>query len=56
MVVTGHNTNKDFAIEANLNSIFTQNYSNYRVVIIDDGSDDGSQEVIEKYLKFYGIG
>lgn len=42
-------------IEYNLNSIFTQNYTNYMAVIINDASNDGSDIVYRKYLDFYGV-
>jgi len=32
-----------------------QNYTNYHVVIIDDGSTDNSLEIYKKYLEFYNI-
>ena len=44
-----------FKIESNLNSIFTQNYTNYKAIIMDDGSTDGSYDIYQKYLEFYGI-
>ena len=50
ILVPGYNNNARFRIEYNLNSIFTQNYTNYRVVIIDDASVDGSGDVYRKYL------
>jgi len=43
IIATGRNNNANFRIEANLNSIFNQNYSNYFVVVVDDASNDGSQ-------------
>lgn len=47
--------NARFRIEYNLNSIFTQNYSNYFAVITNDASPDGSDEVYRKYFEFYRI-
>jgi glycosyltransferase involved in cell wall biosynthesis len=38
-----------------LNSIFAQNYTNYKVVIIDDASGDNTAERIQSYLSFYKI-
>ena len=32
-----------------------QNYTNYKVIIIDDASNDSSIEVYRKYLQFYKI-
>lgn len=36
--------------ERNLRSVFTQNYSNYRVIYIDDCSPDKTGELVEKYI------
>lgn len=55
IIVPGINNNRGFRTEKSLNSIFTQNYTNYRVILTDDASTDGTPEVIEKYLKFYDI-
>jgi len=55
MICVGSNNNKLFRIEANLNSIFSQNYSNYLAVIIDDASTDGSEDMYHKYLSFHNI-
>jgi len=33
-----------------LESIFTQNYSNFRLIIVDDCSSDNNQEVIQQYI------
>lgn len=33
-----------------LDSIFTQNYSNFRLIIVDDCSTDGNQDVIQQYI------
>jgi len=37
--------------DKNLQSIFDQKYSNYRVIIIDDHSTDGTPDLIEKYIQ-----
>lgn len=42
IVSPGFNNNAKFRIEYNLNSIFSQNYTNYKVIIINDASTDGS--------------
>jgi hypothetical protein len=55
LIVPGYNNNNNFRIESNLNSIFTQNYSNYKVVIINDASTDGSGDTYRRYFEFYGI-
>ena len=41
---------QDYIIEC-LNSIFNQSYSNLELIVINDGSTDGSQESIEKLLE-----
>lgn len=50
VVSPGYNNNAKFRIEYSLNSIFTQNYSNYKVIIINDASTDGSGEIYRKYF------
>lgn len=35
---------------ANLASVFDQEYDNYRVIYVDDCSDDGTAELVEKYI------
>ena len=39
----------------NLESIIQQNYTNYRVVIIDDKSSDKTTELIASHLKWRNI-
>ena len=55
LIVPSYNNNAKFRIEHNLHSIFMQNQSNYKVVIIDDASTDGSIQIYKKYLDFYKI-
>lgn len=51
----GINNNAQFRIEYFLNSVLTQNYTNYKVVVIDDGSTDGSRHVYRKYFAFHRV-
>jgi glycosyltransferase involved in cell wall biosynthesis len=51
IVVPTLNNGKDFRYEYNLRSIFNQNYTNYKVVIIDDASTDQNYELIQQYLE-----
>lgn len=37
--------------EGNLNSVFKQNYSNYKVIYIDDLSTDGTGNLVDAYIK-----
>lgn len=50
-LVTIYITNYNYAhyIEKAIESVINQSFKDYEVLIIDDGSTDGSQEVIEKY-------
>ncbi len=41
--------------ERNLDSIFTQEYGNFRVICVDDGSIDGTGDFIEAYIKEHGV-
>lgn len=43
--------NKRSEIEKALYSIKFQTYQNFEVIIINDGSDDGSQDVVAKWIK-----
>jgi len=53
LMVTSYN-NKDW-YRRNLDSIFSQNYSNYKVVYIDDRSPDGTGQLVEDYIREYGV-
>ena len=43
---------KDY-IEDCLNSLINQTYKNIEIIIIDDGSTDGSEDICDKYCKKY---
>lgn len=42
-------------IERTLDSVRAQTYDSWEVVVVDDGSADGTHEVVERYLKRYGL-
>ena len=55
LIVRTYNNNAQFRVEYNLNSIFTQNYSNYMAIIANDASTDGTDLVIRRYFDFFQI-
>jgi glycosyltransferase involved in cell wall biosynthesis len=50
VVLTTSYNNQEWAYK-NLDSIFAQDYSNYRVIYIDDASQDGTADVVEEFVK-----
>jgi glycosyltransferase involved in cell wall biosynthesis len=55
VLIPSRNNNQDFQgkkrYKLNLDSVFSQQYSNYRILYIDDHSDDGTSEEVQKYVK-----
>lgn len=49
VILTTYNRKK--YLKRAIDSILKQSYKNYEVIIIDDGSDDGSEKTIFPYLK-----
>jgi glycosyltransferase involved in cell wall biosynthesis len=49
VVVTCMYNNKDWVLK-NLESIFMQKYSNRRAIIVDDGSTDGTADIIRDFI------
>ena len=50
--------NKQNAIAATLQSVLSQTYTNYEIIVVDDGSTDGSADVAEAILQecmVYGV-
>jgi glycosyltransferase involved in cell wall biosynthesis len=41
----------DYRYEYNLRSIYNQNYTNYKIVIIDDASKDNTVELISDFIE-----
>lgn len=52
VVIPSYNNSQYFI--ANLESIFGQSYSNFRVIYIDDASPDGTGNLVESYLNERG--
>lgn len=52
VVVPSYN-NADWYVN-NLSSIFMQNYQNYKVIYIDDNSEDGTADLVEEYVNKTG--
>lgn len=52
IVIPSYN-NKDW-YQKNLDSVFTQRYQNYRVIYIADGCTDGTDRLVEEYIKQSG--
>ena len=51
MAIVSYNNAKQTRLYLrNLDSIFQQDYQNYHVVFVDDNSDDGQAEYVEKYI------
>lgn len=42
--------NRAHTIERAIKSLYNQNYSNWEMIIVDDGSTDNTEKVISKYL------
>jgi glycosyltransferase involved in cell wall biosynthesis len=45
--------NNEKYLKRNLNSIFMQNYTNYRVIYVDDASTDNTWEMVNDYFDYY---
>ncbi len=50
LIVPSYNNAKSKIYLRNLDSIFMQDYSNYRVIYIDDKSPDKTGEFVSKYF------
>lgn len=46
--------NRSQLISESIDSVFSQTYKNFEIIIIDDGSTDNTKKVIEYYIKTYG--
>ncbi len=48
VIMTNHNTSEEY-LRCAIESILNQTYQNFEFIIIDDGSDDGSPDIIREY-------
>lgn len=53
VVVIASYNNKDW-YRRNLDSVFNQQYNNYRIIYVDDCSPDGTGDLVEEYVKQKG--
>ena len=49
IIIAAYNSEEFF--ERCINSIFSQKYTNYEIIVIDGGSSDKTQELLHKYSK-----
>jgi len=49
VLITSYNSSR--WLFKNLKSIFIQDYSNYRVIYVDDASQDGSADAVERWIR-----
>ena len=45
--------NSECYLDECLKSVLQQNFNNYEVICIDDGSEDNSREIVKKYAERY---
>lgn len=49
IILPTYNSEKN--LDGCLNSLISQSYKNYEVIIIDDGSTDSTKDICQRYLK-----
>lgn len=51
VVIHSNNNQNNSRFKFNIKSVLDQDYSNYRIIYIDDGSSDQTFQSVEDYLK-----
>ena len=54
LVITIPSYNNEKLIQKNLDSVYNQNYDNYRVIYINDASTDNTGKLVDQYVKQLG--
>lgn len=56
-LITVYITNHNYAkyIKKAIDSVLNQTFKNFELIIIDDGSSDGSRDIIEEYTRFDNV-
>jgi teichuronic acid biosynthesis glycosyltransferase TuaG len=49
-IITPSYNSKEYIVET-IDSVLNQSYKNYEMLIVDDGSNDGSYEIVNNYIK-----
>lgn len=52
VIMPTYSRNKNGFLKKAIESVLNQSYQNFEFIIIDDGSSDGSEETIKKYLEW----
>jgi len=55
MVVVSCSYNNAPWAEKSLDSIFMQKYDNFRVIYVDDASEDGTADIVERYIERHNL-
>jgi hypothetical protein len=55
VLITSYNNKENDIYKVNLDSIFTQTYTNYTIIYVDDASNDSTLQEVSRYVKDAGF-